>query len=63
MLRRHDHFPCNDTTAERWLHHSQIAFEQVRFTGHRGGLGRVAVPRVSLPHSRLPRGGSLPAGS
>lgn len=29
MLRRHEHFPCNDTTAERWLHHSQIAFEQV----------------------------------
>ncbi|KAI7843020.1 hypothetical protein COHA_003352 [Chlorella ohadii] len=29
MLRRHEDYPCNDTTAERWLHHSQIAFEQV----------------------------------
>ena len=48
MLRRHEEYPCNDTTAERWLHHSQIAFEQVGCPpGWLSCRGAAALPPVA----------------
>ncbi len=55
MLRRHEDYPCNDTTAERWLHHSQIAFEQVVVAGQpslEGTAVEVCAVQCSVQYAR-----------